>query len=112
MVYEWTDLVVRKAFLEELVEVRKSRLGRVEGRLVPGVSALAAPVFNLDGQIVAAIGLLGRDVDLDLSVTVAPPWPCSRQHGQFPKNWSVWHMMSKNLFKVRCRRVERRLWKL
>lgn len=66
---EFGSADARKTFLAELADVKKSRLGRVEGRLVPGVSALAAPIFNLEGQIVAAIGLLGRDVDLDLSVT-------------------------------------------
>jgi DNA-binding IclR family transcriptional regulator len=59
----------RRAFWEQIAAVKVSRLGRVQGAIVPGVSALAAPIFNVDDQIVAAIGLLGRDVDLDVSLT-------------------------------------------
>jgi DNA-binding IclR family transcriptional regulator len=59
----------RRGFAAQVAEVKLSKLGRVQGGLVPGVSALAAPIFNVDGQIVAAIGLLGRDVDLDISIT-------------------------------------------
>ena len=59
----------RQAFLANIAAVRKTKLSGVQGDLVPGVNALAAPIFDVDGQIVAAIGLIGRDVDLNVSTT-------------------------------------------
>jgi len=56
-----------ESFLRGLEAVRAAGLGGVQGDLVPGVSALAAPIFGIDGRIAASIGLLGRDVDLDTS---------------------------------------------
>ena len=35
------------------------------GELVPGVTALAAPVLDHRGQIAASVGVLGRSEDLD-----------------------------------------------
>ena len=57
-----------------LATVRRLGIGSVVGDLVPGVSALAAPVLDHRGQIVAAVGVLGRSDDLD----VAPAAPASR----------------------------------
>lgn len=62
----------RDGFLAQLAAIRASKLASVQGALVPGVNALAAPVFNVEGQIAAVIGLVGRDVDLDVSVAGGP----------------------------------------
>lgn len=48
-----------------LAAVRQRRLARVTGDLVPGVNAIAAPIFDHKGRAAAAIGALGRSQDLD-----------------------------------------------
>ena len=45
-------------------QVRADRLATAEGLLVNGVNAIAAPVFDHKGRIVAAIGALGRSEEL------------------------------------------------
>jgi DNA-binding IclR family transcriptional regulator len=60
------------AYLRDLDQVRAAGLAWVEGGLVPGVNALAAPVFDINGRMTAAVGLLGRDVDLDVSPSGEP----------------------------------------
>jgi DNA-binding IclR family transcriptional regulator len=49
-----------------LAETRRRRLAHVTGDLVPGVNAIAAPIFDEKGRIAAAIGALGRPEDLDV----------------------------------------------
>ena len=44
---------------------RRIALGIVDGELVPGVTALAAPVFDYRTRVVAAIGLLGGPEHLE-----------------------------------------------
>ncbi len=51
-------------FAAILARVRQDRLASVRGTLVPGVSALAAPVFDHRGRIVLSLGLLGQTDDL------------------------------------------------
>jgi DNA-binding IclR family transcriptional regulator len=48
-----------------LKEVRKHGLGRVVSDMMPGVSALAAPVFNHRGEVVVAIAAMGSTNDFD-----------------------------------------------
>jgi DNA-binding IclR family transcriptional regulator len=60
----------RRAGIPDSVEAmlkrtRRLGLGTVIGELVPGVTALAAPVFDHRGQIAASVGVLGRSEDLD-----------------------------------------------
>tara|TARA_B100000674_G_scaffold142581_2_gene112282 strand:+ start:11853 stop:12677 length:825 start_codon:yes stop_codon:yes gene_type:complete len=50
-----------------LYEVRRRALNRNVGVYVPGVSAMAAPVFDSYGQIVAVIGVLGHKPSLNTS---------------------------------------------
>jgi DNA-binding IclR family transcriptional regulator len=50
-----------------LKRTRRLGLGMVIGELVPGVTALAAPVLDHRGQIAASVGVLGRSEDLDAS---------------------------------------------
>mgnify|MGYP003636919601 CR=1 len=52
-----------------LTRVRQRRLNRNVGTYIPGVSALAAPVFDAQGRLVAAVGLLGHQASLDTSWT-------------------------------------------
>jgi DNA-binding IclR family transcriptional regulator len=54
--------------VEEMMRrTRRVGLGMVVGELVPGVTALAAPVLDHRGQIAASVGVLGRSEDLDAS---------------------------------------------
>ena len=48
-----------------LAEVRVQGLSRAEDGVVPGVSALAAPVFDHRGQIVLALTMIGPSAALD-----------------------------------------------
>jgi DNA-binding IclR family transcriptional regulator len=50
---------------ELLARTRRLGLGMVVGDLVPGVAALAAPILDHRGEIAAAVGVLGRSVELD-----------------------------------------------
>jgi DNA-binding IclR family transcriptional regulator len=50
-----------------LDEVRRRGAARTEGELLPGVSALAAPVFDHAGSLVAGLGVLGHRGILDVS---------------------------------------------
>ncbi len=48
-----------------LAETRKHGMSRVNGDLLPGVAALAAPVFDASGEIVAVMAVLGRQGEFD-----------------------------------------------
>jgi DNA-binding IclR family transcriptional regulator len=48
------------AFARILAEVRRDGLAAVEGTLIPGLNALAAPVFDQRGKLVLVIGVVGR----------------------------------------------------
>ena len=56
-------------------QVRETGLARSVGEFLPGVNAVAAPIFDHKGRIAAVIGALGRseeiDVDLDGAVAAA-----------------------------------------
>jgi len=59
--------------VEELIKkVRKQRLGTTQGDVVPGQSALAAPVFDHQGHIVAALTLIGASNLVDVSAPTSP----------------------------------------
>lgn len=52
--------------VERLVAgVRRRRMARVRGALMPGIDALAAPVFDYRGKTVAVVCVLGRSEELD-----------------------------------------------
>ncbi|VWX59852.1 Transcriptional regulator, IclR family [Burkholderiales bacterium 8X] len=48
-----------KSFEALLVDVRKHRLSRSEGEILPGVNAMSAPVFDHTGSIVLALTAIG-----------------------------------------------------
>jgi DNA-binding IclR family transcriptional regulator len=48
-------------------EVRSNGYAAIAGLSVPGVNAVAAPVYDHKGKVSVVIGLLGRDKDLPLS---------------------------------------------
>ena len=49
----------------KLAEVRQQGLGRADGSVVAGVSALSAPVFDHRGEIVLALTVIGPSAALD-----------------------------------------------
>ena len=49
-----------------LEEARKRGLASIEGTLVPGVNAVAVPVFDHKNRIAGVIGALGRTEELDV----------------------------------------------
>lgn len=50
-----------------IAETREHGLGRVDGDLLPGVSSLAAPVFNQQGEVEAVIAAVGYQGVFDSS---------------------------------------------
>jgi DNA-binding IclR family transcriptional regulator len=57
-----------KPFLAKLEDVRRDGVASVRGTLVPGVSAIASPIFDAGGRAVLAIGILGHEADVDTSL--------------------------------------------
>jgi DNA-binding IclR family transcriptional regulator len=62
----------QRDFDQRLDEVRRHGAARTEGELLNGVSALAAPVFDHTGSLIAGLGVLGHRGILDVSWTGAP----------------------------------------
>jgi DNA-binding IclR family transcriptional regulator len=60
----WGDAARVQHLLEE---TRKVGLARVEGDLVPGVNAIAAPIFDHKERLAGVIGALGRTEELDVT---------------------------------------------
>lgn len=54
------------AFLAELREVRQHGMSRSEGETVPGVNAMAIPVFDHSGSVAAAITAIGPAAIFDI----------------------------------------------
>jgi DNA-binding IclR family transcriptional regulator len=54
-----------RTFEAELIEVRRHGLGRAEGAVVAGVSALSAPVFDHRGAMVLALTAIGPSAAFD-----------------------------------------------
>jgi DNA-binding IclR family transcriptional regulator len=56
-----------RAFEHELREVREHALARSDGETLPGVNAIAAPVFDHEGRIVLAVTAIGPASIFDLA---------------------------------------------
>ena len=55
------------AFLPQLREVRQHGLSRSEGETLPGVNAMAVPIFDHGGDVAAAITAIGPAGIFDIS---------------------------------------------
>lgn len=55
------------AFRKVITETRVRRMARVVNGVVAGMSAISAPLVGTDGNVVAAVCVLGRSNDLDTS---------------------------------------------
>lgn len=53
-----------RAGLARAAQVRAQGLATIRGTLVPGIAAMAAPVFDHRGRIAAVLGFLAREEDL------------------------------------------------
>jgi DNA-binding IclR family transcriptional regulator len=66
------DTVFDKAFERELAGVRRDGLSHAVDAAVPGVSALAAPVFDGSGAIVLSLTAIGPTASFDVTTRGAP----------------------------------------
>ena len=60
-----TALPTWRAFERELADVRRHGLGRAEGAVIAGISALSAPVFDQRGTMVVALTAIGPSAAFD-----------------------------------------------
>jgi DNA-binding IclR family transcriptional regulator len=60
------------SYERRVAEVREHGVGRVQGEVIAGISSLSAPVFDHNGLIVAAIGVLGNNGVLDVGWDANP----------------------------------------
>lgn len=73
-------------------EVRDQRLGTTLGEgMVPGFSALAAPIFDHQGRIVAALTLIGAFNEVDLSTANSPTRTLLRAAETVSQRLGFWH---------------------
>jgi DNA-binding IclR family transcriptional regulator len=63
----WSGAFDREHFEGILFDVRRRGLNRNVGIYYPGVSAMAAPVLDYQGQITAVIGVLGHQVSINVA---------------------------------------------
>lgn len=71
-----------REFQQRLAEVRKQGLARAQDLAVPGVSAMAAPVFDATGAMVLAVTVIGPSAHLDTSWRGAPAAALKRCAGE------------------------------
>ena len=78
--------------VEDVIKkVRKQRLGTTQGDVVPGQSALAAPVFDHQGRIVAALTLVGASGKVDMTVPGSPAQALLHTADMVSQRLGFWH---------------------
>jgi len=60
-------LLTLSQFNQTIEDCRRRGLAEVQGDLVPGVNALAAPLFDQKNRVVGVIGAVGRSEELDVA---------------------------------------------
>jgi len=58
------ESVDREAFARAVERARKTRLAFVDSSVIPGLSAMASPVLDWNGEALAAVTLIGTDPEL------------------------------------------------
>jgi DNA-binding IclR family transcriptional regulator len=58
------ESVDREAFARAVERARKTRLAFVDSSVIPGLSAIASPVLDWNGEALAAVTLIGPDPEL------------------------------------------------
>jgi len=71
-------------------KVRKQRLGTTHGDVVPGQSALAAPIFDHSGHIVAALTVIGASDQVDAEVETSPAQTLLRTADMVSQRLGFW----------------------
>lgn len=66
-VYSRRDTVRYDDIEPELAEIRRTRLSVSNGEVLRGVNAVAGPLLAPQGQLVAALGVIGQQESLDMS---------------------------------------------
>jgi DNA-binding IclR family transcriptional regulator len=62
---EWPDLNPSRKGVEQLIaKIRQDRLASVDGRYIPGLRAIGAPILNWQGEAEAAVTLVGTREDI------------------------------------------------
>jgi DNA-binding IclR family transcriptional regulator len=62
---DWPDLHPSRKGVEQLIaKIRQDRLASVDGRYVPGLRAIGAPILNWQGEAEAAVTLVGTREDI------------------------------------------------
>jgi len=56
-----------EVFAQRLEEIRHHGLSRTVGAVLPGINAMAAPIFDHTGKMCLAVGLVGRQESLDIA---------------------------------------------
>jgi DNA-binding IclR family transcriptional regulator len=81
----WPDLEPTPESVQALIaQVRRQRFAFVDGRLIPGLKAIAAPVTNWQGEIEVAVTLVGTD-----DAAVDPKGDAARQLAAFTSALSI-----------------------
>lgn len=68
----WSDAETGRRIAALVETVRRDRLGRTDGDVLPGVSAVSAPVFDHRGDLVFALTALGPSSGFDAGKAAAP----------------------------------------
>ena len=62
---EWPDLHPSRKGVEQLIaKIRQDRVASVDGRYIPGLRAIGAPILNWQGEAEAAVTLVGTREDI------------------------------------------------
>jgi DNA-binding IclR family transcriptional regulator len=62
---DWPDLHPSRKGVEQLIaKIRQDRIASVDGRFIPGLRAISAPILNWQGEAEAAVTLVGTRDDI------------------------------------------------
>ncbi len=62
------DDLKQYAFYSDIVEIKRKGFSVTDGTLIPGISGISCPVFGQNGEIIAAITVIGLIGALDVSM--------------------------------------------
>jgi len=81
----WPDVAPTRTSIEALMAgVREARMAHVDGRFIPGLKAVAAPITNWQGHVEVAVTVIGTREDM-----LAIGGPVRRQLSAFAQGLSV-----------------------
>ena len=81
----WPDVAPTQDSIDALIaNVRADRMAHVDGRFIPGLKAVAAPVTNWQGEAEVVVTIIGTRDDM-----LAPDSPVRRQLAAFTRSLSL-----------------------